>query len=484
MTLIEKILSENGPMLSGELAKLLSEKSGINNNAVKQQLSRSKDPIKHIGGAFLYNQSLFYLEEHVKNGRYIETLKELLKSSSKRIYTVIKALEYHKGYMKESEVSAYMFSPVKNLKGHKRSDIVLRDAARFNLIKTDPEYVRLNEVYFSKSQISFRHFKAIEIARNFILHQFMDWARMIGMVSFETATLYSEFSKFQWAFVSPSYITSLTYYKDNTIIPAFVLGDILIGKQVKEDDIIFYIEKIKVLKAIKSATKFIPFLIVDNITSNAFSILKKQGIIVGFVEKLFGKGYSDLLKTLINTIANAGVILKKNPENFITLMNKISVLVDGKTNNLRGDLFEMAVGYYHSRLCNSLDVSKIIYIDGNQKELDVFAVYTDFVKICECKGTKSPINSIEVNKWLEKVNILRGWLQEQEAYNNKRQVFELWSTGGFTEDAKLKLEKAGNAEKFDLLFFGEAEILKKAREIKGSKKFVDILNQYFLKEPV
>ena len=471
-------------MLSGELAKVVCENYGMTNNAIKQQLSRSKDPIKHVGGAFSYNQSLFYLEAHVENGKYIEVLKELLKDSAKRIYTVIKALEFHKGYMRESQLSAYMFSPVENLKGHKRSDMVLRDAARFNLIKNDPEYVRLNEVYFSKSQINFRHFKATEIARNFILQQFMNWAKMIGMVSFDTPKLYSEFSKFQWAFVSPSYIASLTSFKENTIIPAFVLGDILIGKQVKEDDIIFFIEKIKVLKAIKGTTKFIPFLIVDSITSNAFSILKKQGIIVGFVERLFGKGYSELLKTLINTIANAGAILKKNPENFITLMNKISVLVDGKTNNLRGDLFEMAVGYYHGRLCDSLDVSKVIYIDGLQKELDVFAVYTDFVKICECKGTKSPFGLSEVNEWIEKINILREWLERQESYNNKRQVFELWSTGGFTADAKLRLEKAASVRKFDFLYFDEAGILKKAREIKGSKKFVDILNQYFLKEPV
>lgn len=483
MTSIENILQTKGPLLSGKLSKVLQSYSGLSNETIRKQLSRSAEPVKKVQGFFTYNQSLFYLEEHIKDGSYIRVLKEILKDSAKRIFAVVKALEYHFGYLGEPQLAAYILSPVENLKGHKRADMVLRDAARIDLIKRDLDYIKLNELYFPKSRINFKRFKAIEIARNFILNQFMDWARMIGMVSFDTPTLFSEFAKFQWAFTSPSYISSLTSYKNGNILPAFVLADILIGSQVKEDNVLFFVEKIKIVKAVNPGLKIIPFLILDGINSDALAVLKKQGIVVGFISKLFGREYSELIKDLINTVTNAAAILKKNPVEFLALMDKIIKLTDGKTNNLRGDVFEMAVGYYHSRLCKNLDISKIIYIDGVQRELDVFAVYADAVKVCECKGLKRSLTITEIDDWLKKNVLVREWIDMQDAYKEKCHVFELWSTGGFTEEARSKLEEAAEAKRYDILYFDQAAILKKAKEIPGSK-FVTILNQYFIKEPV
>ena len=431
----------------------------------------------------MYNQSLFYLENHIKDGSYIEVLKSILKDSAKRLFAVIKALEYHKGYMVERQLPAYLFSPIENLKGHKRADMVLRDIAKVDLIGREPDYIKLNEEYFPKARINFKHFKAVEMARDFILGQFTDWAKMIGLVSFDKVALFSEYGKFQWAFTGPSYVTTLTQYKKDGLNPAFVLADILVGAQVKDDDILFFLEKIKIVKAVNSKAKILPFLILDNISTTALATLKEHGVVVGFVNKLFGNGYSELIKTLINTVANAGAILKKNPSEFLSLMEKISVLVDGKTNNLRGDVFELAVGYYHSRHCKNLDVSKDIYLDGQHKELDVFAVYTDQVKVCECRGYKRQLTLDEVDAWVKKIVVVRNWIEEQEAYTGKRHVFELWSTGGFTAEARAKLEIVTKAKRYDILYFDEAAILKKAKEIPGSK-FVKILQQYFVKEPV
>lgn len=51
---------------------------------------------------------------------------------------------------------------------------------------------------------------------------------------------------------------------------------------------------------------------------------------VASVKELFGEGYVELLKNLINTITNAGVILRKEPDKYIDLMQKLTKLVDGK----------------------------------------------------------------------------------------------------------------------------------------------------------
>ena len=483
MTKIETILHRKGPLLSGELSKAMQAVSGLSEVTIRKQISRAADPVKKLSGFFIYNQSLFFLDEHISDGSYIKVLKDILKNSAKRFFAVIKALEYHNGYMAESQIAAYTFSPLENLKGHKRSDMVLKEVARTGLIAREPGYLKLNEAYFPKFRINFKRYKAVETARNFVLSQFRDWARKIGMVSYETPTLFSEFSKFQWAFTAPSYISSLVIYKGGLNNPAFVLADILIGSQVKEDNVLFFVEKVGIVKSVYLNSRIIPFLIVDNINAGALQILKQQGIIVGFIDKLFGYGYKELIRDLISTVTNAAAILKKNPDQFLRLMSTISKLTDGKTNNLRGDIFEMAVGYYHSRLCRNLDISKIIYIDGIQRELDVFAVYPHQVTVCECKGLKRALTLGEVDEWLKDIILLREWIDMQDAYRGKRHVFELWSTDGFTPDAVIKLESVSAAKRYDICCFDQPAILKKAREIPGTK-FVKILQDYFIQEPL
>ena len=160
------------------------------------------------------------------------------------------------------------------------------------------------------------------------------------------------------------------------ITPGFIVADILIGNVVNENEIEFFINKIKALKFQQNLAKFIPFLIVESIDTKALNSLKAQGVVIGFVNELFGEKYKDLLNSLIGLVTNAGAILKKNPEAYLDLIRKLNKLVDGKTNNLRGDLFELAVGYYQGRVCNTIDIGKLINYQGLQREIDVFRIIT------------------------------------------------------------------------------------------------------------
>lgn len=64
----------------------------------------------------------------------------------------------------------------------------------------------------------------------------------------------------------------------------------------------------------------------------------------------------------MNLIENAGAILKTNPGQYLPLLENIEKLAIGKTNNLKGDLFEMTVGFYHGQLCQSLEIGKNIFM--------------------------------------------------------------------------------------------------------------------------
>lgn len=483
MTSIETILRNKGPLLSGELAELLAKESNANKEAIRKRLSRAKFPVTRIRGFFVDNQSMFYLQEQYNKEIFFDGLLKAFKKGAKRFYAVIKAIEYHYGYIKTQHLPCYTFSPTQNLVGHKRISKILDELIGLKVIAFEGDSYKLHPYLLETSNPSYKEYKAIETAKNFVLTQFLSWTRSIGLTSYNTGSFYSEFAKFQWSFTSPSYINSLTSSVEGKITPAFILADVLIGREAEEENVNFFIEKIKILNAQKNLSKFIPFLIVDSVSTNAFQLLKKNGIVIGFVNKLFGYEYSDLLKALINTITNAGAILKKNPEVYLDLITKLNKLVDGKTNNLRGDLFELAVGFYHSRLCRSLDIGKQINFEGNRKEMDVFAVYTDEIKVAECKGYKNKVSKDEIEVWLsEKISIVRKWIIDQHAYDNKNITFEFWSTGGYEDDAleKLKYSKT-TTKKYKIEYYDQPQIIEKAKEVK-SQRFNDILKQYYFAE--
>lgn len=260
--------------------------------------------------------------------------------------------------------------------------------------------------------------------------------------------------------------------------------DVLIGNLTTLKEVDFFIQKIDAIRASNPSLKLFPALILDGIELTALNKLKKTGVLIATVRELFGESYNELLKNLINTITNAGAILKTTPEKYITLMNQLTKLINGKTNNLRGDLFELAVGYYYGKQCQSLDIGKRIRLDdGKTGEIDILANYENEIRIVECKGYNSQIDREYIEKYLsEKIPIVRKWLEQ--GYPNKKQIFEIWSTGGFDKEATTCLRNAKrNTKKYAINFFDKKKIIKKAAEL-NSTKFSEILKNYYLKEIV
>ncbi|NJS16949.1 MAG: hypothetical protein HC787_09130 [Nostocaceae cyanobacterium CSU_2_110] len=67
---------------------------------------------------------------------------------------------------------------------------------------------------------------------------------------------------------------------------------------------------------------------------------------------------------------------------------------------------------------------------------------------------------------------------------NKKQVFEIWSTGGFDTEATELLTKAkNNTKKYGIDFLDKTQILERASQLQ-STKFTEILKDYYLKEIV
>lgn len=386
---VEEYIIENGPILSSQLIQYF-EKDGLTKDAIRKRLSRINFPVLRIMGFFKDNQVFFYHKDQKNQEIFYEKLREAFKTSAKKYYSIIIALEYHNGYIKKEHLASYCFIPINNLKSHKNFETVISDLKKLEVVFEEEDYYRLsNLISRRKSNSNFNYYKAIELAKSIVLNQFHNYTKSIGLISYDKGKLYSEFCKFQFCFTAPSYIAGIVKFKEK-IQPAFLIADIVLGNKTNNEDVDFFVQKIRIIKT-QTQSNFLPFLITDTITQDAFKKLKENGIIVGFVDKLFGKEYEEFLKSLISTVTNAGSILKQNPDAYLKLISNLDKLVDGKTHNLRGDLFELAVGYYYSNLCQSLDISKKIYYEGEQREIDVYATFQEKIIICECKANKSKI---------------------------------------------------------------------------------------------
>ena len=472
----EDYIKQKGPLLSSQLIKYYEDGS-TGKDAIRKRLERLPKSIGRIRGFFKDNQTFFYYKEQQFTERYFYALIESLKTSAKQHYCIINSLQYHKGYIKKDELASYSFSPIENLKSHKNFSNVVRDLSRIGLIIEEEDYYTLSPNISSSNKSAY---KAIEIVKKNILSHFYDLNRNIGFISYNGGNFNSEFSKFQFSFTAPSYICGLSK-------PSFVLADIMIGGSNDEENINFFLTKINTIKKTHKKSNFIPYLITDSLSNEAFSKLKENGIVIGLIDKLFGREYKELMESLIDVITNISVILKKEPNKFIEIIKKFDKLIDGKTNNLRGDLFEFIVGYYHSNLCQSIDIGKIYKDDGKKKEVDVYASYQDKIILCECKAYKTPISLDIIEKWNEKIAFIYKVIEKNRSFTsdkNRDIIFEFWSISGFSEEATQYLqEKKNNLKKYKIEFYKRDAILKKAKD-SNANKITDIMNEYFANDGI
>jgi Holliday junction resolvase-like predicted endonuclease len=214
-------------------------------------------------------------------------------------------------------------------------------------------------------------------------------------------------------------------------------------------------------------------------------LLKKNGIIVGFISELFGNKYAETLKELVTVLNNAGASLKKDPNKYLDLIFELKKYNQGLANNIKGTLFEFVVGHiiFLENNCN-IDIGREIFENGKH-EIDVFATNNQIILFAECKATKGQVTLAQVDKWLgRKIPAFRKWALKQETWQNKQLEFEYWSVNGFETDAEEKLKQSSNsATKIKISYFNGMKIRDKALKLKN-KKLKEAIDNFFLKTEV
>lgn len=481
MTSIEKYIEDKVVISSGEVLEYIEKTFGVSNDAARKRLQRLHSYIYKIKGICCDGQSILYHEKNWTNPNFLDKLPIILKDNAQQHYAVLNAIKLYCGLIPKKILAEYTISPIGNIKGHKRLSAIITDLTRLRLIsEIDDSYVALSSYITCNDKRS----KAVNVIHEMTIAHFHEWGRNIGLFAYHSAKFHHDLSSYQFAMVAPSYINSLVAKSTKgKAIPAFVVADILLNKDLGKDDIVFFIKKLENVSMRNPNTKIIPFLLIGSHDKEVYQLLKEKGIIVGNVDELFGNKYLETVYGIQNLIENAGAILKSHPEQYLNVIKSIEALSTGKTYNLKGDLFEMAVGYFHGQLCKILEISKTIRHDNEIREIDVYAVYQDKVVFAECKGYNSKIDMDYMEEWLsKKIPIIRKWALSCESLCDKKIVFEIWSTGGFTAEAKEELSRAQQGTKkyqIDVYDLDKMRLIAKEKKV---RHFVKIVDSYYTKE--
>lgn len=409
---------------------------------------------------------------------FISELLSSMKEHSIAYYSVIQTFFNNRGYINKKHSASFTRCPVEKLEKHITFSTVIGKLLSSNIISpVDTDIYKISEKKFSS--LNYSEFKAKELAVKIITEDFYRWSRNINLVAYNSGKTFFDnavFSKFQWCFSAPSYITGVKRDGKQGVIVA----DVLIDKYVTEDDVDFFIPKINTIKKFKNHINFIPIFIVISTSIEAFEKLKRMGVVILTIRNWLGKDYEMAITNLIILVSNAEKIVKKNPEKYLEYLDSICK-IESKSGNMKGVLFELSVYYHLSKDYPNIELNKFIKNPGNESinEIDIYCSNGKEIRIIECKGSSNKLDIETVKKWLNETiyNIWRHLLNTGE--NSKNITFELWSTGGFSEDAlNLLYEKSKIIKKYNLKYYDKKSIYDIARD-RGNKHLSTIIMNFF-----
>lgn len=181
MSRIEKILLENGPMLSGKIAEIYQKQYGATNEAARKAISRACSPIQKIKVfPFESNQVFCYLETQYNSKQYFDSLYKALKEKSATISVILTALENNMGYISKELLPIYSASPISNTKGHRLFSRNLKDLIDKRIIyEYDENYWKLSECFVDSGNVLCS--KSNEKIGKIILRDFISWAKKLNI---------------------------------------------------------------------------------------------------------------------------------------------------------------------------------------------------------------------------------------------------------------------------------------------------------------
>tara|TARA_R110000772_G_scaffold64081_1_gene143264 strand:- start:2662 stop:3822 length:1161 start_codon:yes stop_codon:yes gene_type:complete len=360
--------------------------------------------------------------------------------------------------------------------------------------ETQEEFIRFNPHSYHKDNQA--RIQATLLAEFVALQACRDWARNLGLGSYGKFKLRGEadlpvVSGIVWDISAPSYMRPLARMENGAIKPGFFVCDINLKGPVNEDLVKLFVRKHSLASAPLNVAPIMPFLIAEVYTQSAFDLARQSGIAATTIENMFGRETAKALRDLIELLSNSGATAAVNPGHLYDVLNALTK-IEGAANNLRGALFELALG----SLAKDIEGGYLVVgenrrelYSGRKAEIDILLDRPEGkpVLIVECKS-KIPGASVsekEVRHWLEdRVPLLHKILEQDGRYGTRMKHFELWTNGPFHEKAISWLQKQNTDFGAFTVGWKDGEALKSYAKQAKSGAIRKVLKEHYFLHPL
>ena len=497
------LLKQTGPLLSSDLSKLLETKSGLTPEAARKRVERGCAGVTRLNHIIFPHRARFcYLQDDYGSPLFFDNLMEALKKTRSSYFAALQALALRGNVMPRRHFLIACGAPVAQKK-HISAETLLERLVKATLVKEvalpggESCVVRCDHHQMLEMTSMWAKMKGRLIAEKVTLLAVKDWARNLGMVSYDSVETREDeglealpkVGTFNWDLAGPSYLFPMREYVSTALKPGFFVCDLALNGWVNAAHLAGFVNKCVTLRSLKKVGKCLQIFVAESYQTEAFALLKEQGIIPATTESLFGRDVAVALKNLCTVLTDTAK-LTQNPEALDKIFNDLS-RIEGAASTLRGSLFEFAVAQIarSTFLGYPQEMNRIVKDSiGAEAEIDVLVHRPNHeVVFIECKGIHpiSTLDDAEVEKWLLKRSpVIRGFVKTHSEWSGICQRFELWTSGKLSENATAMVNAArAKNPKLDIQLRDSEYVLAQAMS-SNDQGLIKAYRQHFVTHPM
>jgi hypothetical protein len=481
---VSSILKSNGPSLSSDIVGHLL-RAGLKPEAARQRVSRAGGTVKRLSGIQFPNREKFlFLETQFNRPEYYERLIDALYSTRSCYGRALMGLHVRGGSIPKSHFPIVSGSPVSRAKGQPQHSFVVDRLQKLKLITISDGaegIVSLTGAFPNRARQ-----QAIAIVENIVLANLKSYLVKVGWTSSNVVSVRDHqvaptFGQFAWDLVGPCYLEGLRSYQQQTFKHGFVFGDILLDREIGDDELWPFFAKWDVLNGQRRPTRFQPFFVGEPFKPDTLMKLRKRGCMIVMPSVFFGEATARNLKELIQTIAHAASAVASEPGKVFELIRKVSK-IEGAALNLRGILLEMIVAHLFKQDGYDIEIrQRVSDAEGREAEIDVRAKKPAEWIGCECKG-KAPgmlVDVAEINEWIETaLKRIKEHLKRSNALPETRR-FLFYASTDYTPEARALVARIEESHKRQpIKFLAGTDLIKQLRSRKETA-LVNVFREQF-----
>lgn len=459
----------------------------------------ARSSVSRLGGLkFPKNVRFLYLENHYGTTRFWEALMRDIHIASPAYAAAIACLKARGGTVPLRTFMVACGSPIRQ-KGQLSAEAVLERLSAIHLVRqSDVEGIgRCVSLAIGKifGDESIAWMRAQRTTEQILLLAVKDWARKLGLASYELIALRDEGDEppkvgtFYWDLAGPCYLAPMVRRTpEGKPKPGSLVCDVLVGAEADEQVVAAFVRKTQLTAALKRLPPRWSIFLADSFSIEGFRLGRSHGLMLATPATLFGREVAEGLSKLLQTLTKAAAMAAHRPEVIDELMSSLGQIA-GAEKNLRGAMFELLVGHVTAKADDGwVDIGKSVYSSEGEAEIDVLRIKEGrAVWAYECKAylPSRRVTLDEVKHWLhDRVPRMQAALAGQSRFQGCEFYYEYWTTGGFEPDALALLdEAAANTRRYKIGWKDGIAVRSFMSQLQ-SKEPLRMLDKHFLQEPM